>query len=213
MKTGVYTITNLINNKIYVGSATKDFRIRWRIHLSNLRLNRHHSKYLQYSFNKYGESNFIFEILEECLPEFCLSTEQYWMNMLNVCNRKYGYNATPVAGNRSGFRFSKESKLKMSISAKRRGCLWLNNRVVKQETKDKLTLIVKKWHQDNKNAFLKNRESLYTPILKICISTNKIIEYKSLIEAAQLNNLSKQNIRYKCSVNKNFNGFIWKTKK
>ncbi len=212
MKTGVYTITNLITNKVYVGSATKDFRIRWRIHLSNLRLNRHHSKYLQNSFNKYGESNFKFEILEECLPEFCLSTEQYWMNMLSVCNRKYGYNATPVAGNKSGFRFSEESKLKMSNSAKGNRKHMLG-RIVRQETKDKLTLIVKKWHQDNKNAFLKNRESLYTPILKICISTNKIIEYKSLIEAAQLNNLSKQNIRYKCSVNKNFNGFIWKTKK
>jgi group I intron endonuclease len=212
MKTGVYTITNLINSKIYVGSATKDFKIRWRIHLSNLKLNRHHSKYLQYSFNKYGESNFKFEILEKCLPEFCLSTEQYWMNMLNVCNRNYGYNATPVAGNKSGFRFSEESKIKMSNSAKGNRKHMLG-RIVKQETKDKLTLIVKKWHQDNKSAFLKNRESLYTPILKICISTNKITEYKSLIEAAQLNNLSKQNIRYKCSVNKNFNGFIWKTKK
>lgn len=212
MKTGVYTITNLITNKIYVGSATKDFKIRWRIHLSNLRLNRHHSKYLQSSFNKHGESNFRFEILEECLPEFCLSTEQYWMNLLNVYNRNYGYNATPVAGSKLGFRFSNESKLKMSNSAKGKHYHAIG-RIVKQETKDKLTLIVKKWHQDNKSAFLKNRESLYTPILKICISTNKITEYKSLIEAAQLNNLSKQNIRYKCSVNKNFNGFIWKTKK
>jgi group I intron endonuclease len=211
MKTGVYTITNLITNKVYVGSATKDFRIRWRIHLSNLRLNKHHSKYLQNSFNKYGESNFIFEILEECLPEFCLSTEQYWMNMLNVCNRKYGYNATPVAGNRSGFRFSEESKRKMSNSQK--GISRNVGKVMSEKTKNKLSIIVKEWHKNNKEKFFKNREIIYTPIYKFCTITNDVIKYKSLTEASLLNNLSKQNIRYKCKTGKIYKNFIWKTKK
>ena len=43
--------------------------------------------------------------------------------------------------------------------------------------------------------------------------TNNIVEYKSLAEAALLNNLSKQNIRHKCKTGKEYKNTIWKTKK
>jgi hypothetical protein len=39
---GIYCIKNIINNKLYIGSA-KNFRIRFNIHLSQLRKNKHHS--------------------------------------------------------------------------------------------------------------------------------------------------------------------------
>jgi len=91
---GIYTITNIINGKIYLGSTTQSFQLRWNCHLSLLRNNKHPNKHLQSSWNKYVESNFIFEILEQCELEFCLSQEQYWINILNVCDLKYGYNKT-----------------------------------------------------------------------------------------------------------------------
>jgi len=89
---GIYTITNLITNQIYLGSASVDFQLRWNVHLSKLRNNKHYNDYLQKSWNKYGESNFVFEILEICEKEYCLSQEQYWINILNVCDKKHGYN-------------------------------------------------------------------------------------------------------------------------
>jgi group I intron endonuclease len=110
MKSGVYTITNIINNKIYVGSSTISVNTRLKQHKSQLKNNKHSNRILQNSYNKYGEENFIFEILEECLPEHCLGIEQYWMNMLDVCNRKYGYNINVNASNRRGCKLTTNQK-------------------------------------------------------------------------------------------------------
>lgn len=97
MTTGVYTITNKTNNKIYVGSSTSDIDKRLYHHKIMLNKNKHKNTHLQNAWNKYGESEFNFEHLEYCDVEFCLSTEQWWINMLNVTDRKYGYNINPIA--------------------------------------------------------------------------------------------------------------------
>jgi len=117
-KTGIYTITNIINNKIYLGSASNSFYQRWGVHRYDLKNNKHSNKYLQRAVNKHGIENFKFEILDECEPEFCLSAEQWWINMLNVCNPKFGYNLCAVAGNTYGRKASIEAKKKMSDSRK-----------------------------------------------------------------------------------------------
>ena len=65
---GVYSITNLQNNKRYIGSS-KNIESRWADHRRRLRKNTHHSIHLQRAWNEYGEQNFCFEILEECLKE------------------------------------------------------------------------------------------------------------------------------------------------
>lgn len=110
---GIYTITNLVNNKIYVGSSTRCIYKRVKDHIYALKNNKHHSIHLQRAYNKYGNDNFQFEILEECEDKYCLSQEQYWINILNVCSRKFGYNICTVAGNTKGIRPSKETKEKI----------------------------------------------------------------------------------------------------
>lgn len=96
MKNGIYTITNLKNNKIYVGSTYTTFNHRWSQHISLLKKNNHYNKHLQSAWNKYGEDNFKFEELEICHEDYILSSEQYWINILNTTNPKYGYNRTNV---------------------------------------------------------------------------------------------------------------------
>ena len=59
----IYKITNIINNKIYIGSAIDTYN-RFSKHKSQLNKNKHHNSYLQNSWNKYGEQNFKFEIIE-----------------------------------------------------------------------------------------------------------------------------------------------------
>ncbi len=89
--TGIYTITNLIDNKIYIGFSY-NINTRFIDHKHNIKKNKHINNHLQQAINKYGIENFEFELLEECDKEFLCSQENYWANLLNVHNPKYGYN-------------------------------------------------------------------------------------------------------------------------
>lgn len=64
-KFGIYKIICKVNNKIYIGSTEVCFKQRFKKHKQKLRNNYHENDYLQKSWNKYGEDNFTFEILEE----------------------------------------------------------------------------------------------------------------------------------------------------
>lgn len=111
---GIYKITNLINGKIYIGSSV-NLKRRKTIHLSNLKNKKHGNRYLQNSFDKYGEDNFIFEILEPVEDKNNLIVrEQYWIDTLNACNKNIGYNLAPTAGSLLGVKRSQESKIKIS---------------------------------------------------------------------------------------------------
>ena len=63
MEKVIYKITNLVNDKFYVGS-TINKKVRFRQHRRFLRQNRHHCKHLQAAWNLYGESKFTFEVVE-----------------------------------------------------------------------------------------------------------------------------------------------------
>lgn len=62
-KSGIYIIK--CNNKAYIGSTIELYG-RLAVHISHLRKNKHHSKFMQRAFNKYGEEAFTIEILEYC---------------------------------------------------------------------------------------------------------------------------------------------------
>lgn len=54
LKCGVYKITCLPTNMIYIGSSNNILK-RWDNHRWLLRHNKHNNNYLQNSWNKYGE--------------------------------------------------------------------------------------------------------------------------------------------------------------
>lgn len=111
----IYQIRNIVNNTLYIGSVLKrNPSDRWIRHRKDLRGNIHHSLHLQRAWNKYGESNFIFEILEE-VKSNVIVREQYYIDK-NLKNNKTLYNMNLIAGNCEGRKFSKESKKKMSLS-------------------------------------------------------------------------------------------------
>lgn len=85
---GIYCIKNIVNNICYYGSVSKaSFKKRFSQHVNTLRSNRHENSKLQHSFNKYGENNFEFLILE-ILEDNILEKEQEYLNkkeeMFNV---------------------------------------------------------------------------------------------------------------------------------
>lgn len=105
MKSGIYKITNKINNKFYIGS-TVNFNNRFNRHKIDLRKNIHANSYLQNAVNKYNIDNFIFEIIAECSNEYLLKLEQYFIDSL-----KPEYNLSPTAGNNLGCRHARRSSL------------------------------------------------------------------------------------------------------
>ena len=102
MKTiGIYKITNLLNNKFYIGSSC-DIRARKYLHFSMLKNNKHHSPILQRVYDKYGKKYLLFEIIEECDIENLIEKEQYYLDTL-----KPEYNCCKIAGRTDGIISSK----------------------------------------------------------------------------------------------------------
>lgn len=114
MNSGIYTITNLIDNKIYVGQS-KNIKNRLYTHKTQLKNKKHDNTYLQNAVNKYGIENFEFELLEEHDLDFLNAMEHYWCNLLNSHNKKYGYNIEPTSPF-GRLTMSEETKNKISIA-------------------------------------------------------------------------------------------------
>ncbi|HVY53957.1 MAG TPA: GIY-YIG nuclease family protein [Gammaproteobacteria bacterium] len=106
MASGIYKIINLINGKFYIGSS-KNIDERWRIHKVYLIRNKHHSRHLQSSWNKYGADAFEFHIIEYCEKEKLIEREQYYLDTLKPI-----YNSSPTARSPLGTKHTKEFKLK-----------------------------------------------------------------------------------------------------
>lgn len=95
---GIYIIKNLLNNKMYIGSTTRNFTKRWSIHKVLLRNNKHHSPRLQNSWNKNGEKSFSFEVLEEIQDKnLVIERENYYLEFYKSYDKNFGYNICKTA--------------------------------------------------------------------------------------------------------------------
>ena len=90
-QSGIYSITNKKNNKIYIGKSINLYRRKYQ-HFGELKRNDHKNKHLQASFNKHGFENFEFNVVEICEVDILGIREYYWINFFDSCNRKKGYN-------------------------------------------------------------------------------------------------------------------------
>lgn len=119
MKSGVYKILNLVNGDYYIGSS-KNVEKRIICHFSKLRKNKHHSKKLQNSFNKYGHVNFSHQIIELCEAEILQQREQHYLDALfnekclNILKDAYSTRGEnhPMFGRRH----SEESRAKIKLA-------------------------------------------------------------------------------------------------
>ena len=117
---GVYAIFCKPTGKVYVGSAANICR-RWRNHRLHLRKGTHHSQHLQRAWDKYGECEFSFEVLEEATGEALLRVEQRYIDKFMAADRARGFNIAPVAGSTLGIKllpFSLAHREKISSALK-----------------------------------------------------------------------------------------------
>lgn len=90
-ESGIYCIINKINNKKYIGQ-TVDLDRRIYDHKRLLKKNEHKNIYLQREFNKYGEENFIIEVIEKCDIKKLDDRECYWISKYKTMNNDEGFN-------------------------------------------------------------------------------------------------------------------------
>jgi group I intron endonuclease len=232
----IYKIRNLLNNKVYIGSAI-NFYQRKRIHINDLKGNRHHSNHLQNSWNKNGEFNFIFEIIEEVDPEKLIEREQFYIDKNKSYNGLYGYNISPTAGSQLGFRHSKETKDK--LSKLQFGKSYVQKLGSEEKTKELIEKIrskntgkvrseeIKKKFQGKNNAFYGKEHSIESKlkISKACTGKVPPNKGKIILKFDLQNNFIEQTTLDKISLNTKPNvvkccrgerhkadGFIWKYK-
>lgn len=143
----IYKITNLVNGKSYIGSTIRPLYKRKYEHFSELRNNEHCNTYLQRSFNKYGEKNFKFEILEilkfpetyskllQC--EYLVCRELYLVDLFDA---EYNMRKDTTTGN-AGYHHSKETCIKISDGhLKRREWITLSDSTLEKIDREKRRL-------------------------------------------------------------------------
>jgi group I intron endonuclease len=82
-KIGIYIIENNITKEVYIGSTIVSFDVRFKQHKKELKKNKHHSKLLQQAYDKYGNDNFSFKILEIIDDKnTCRDVERTWINTI-----------------------------------------------------------------------------------------------------------------------------------
>lgn len=89
----IYKITNLINNKCYIGQTIKTLNIRKQQHINSSKRDVKISQHLYSSFNKYGLENFSFEEIDSANSIDELNEkESYWIEYYKSTDPNLGYN-------------------------------------------------------------------------------------------------------------------------
>lgn len=113
----VYKVTNILNNKIYIGKAN-DPQKRWKNHLYTVKSGERKFgfRYLHAAIRKNKKENFLFEVIEVCDSEdLAFEREKYWIQFYNSNDREKGYNLTSGGEGPSGRKCTEEEKLQKSI--------------------------------------------------------------------------------------------------
>lgn len=86
---GIYKITCIGNNKVYIGQSVS-IKQRWNRHQTDLKRNCHSNKYLQRAYNLYGKDSFVYEILELCPRTQLNEREKFYIQLFD--SYKNGFN-------------------------------------------------------------------------------------------------------------------------
>lgn len=200
---GIYLIKSLLDERVYIGSAT-NLHARLCTHKHLLKLNKHHCKHLQNFYNKYGEENLSIIVIELCTRDKLLEREQHWLDFY-----KDKFNTLITAGSGLGMSrgpLTEEQKIKISKSSKGHKKSEETRRRMSESFKGrKIHTIesIKKISDKNKKAILqfnKNGEFMK--------------RFDSLTQASEEIGTSIWNISIcLCGRGKTAKGYVWKYEK
>lgn len=132
---GIYGIRNIINNKIYIGKTGMNFGDRWDSHRSLLNNNKHDNPYLQSAWNKYGQDQFEFVVIEDCSLDVLEEKEKYYIKLYKDIGLSYNIHDGGNEGYNLGKHLSEETKRKIGEKNKLNGI----GKKPSEETKKKMS--------------------------------------------------------------------------
>jgi group I intron endonuclease len=182
MKSGVYIISNIFNDKKYIGSSNNIIR-RKSEHFRELKNNNHKNKYLQSSYNKYGAEFFVFSILERCNIEKLIEREKYWISIFQSSLANKGYNLS-IPLEKGGYEMSDITREKLRrITLKQK--LGIETKKEYQKWKDK------KLNYKNREKFIYQKKQK-KKIFGFNKDTGELVKiFNSISEVGKNNNLYK----------------------
>jgi group I intron endonuclease len=180
----IYLLTNIINNKIYIGQTWLPLKIRMGTNGKNYK----NCNYLYSSIKKYGIENFKYKTLAFCDTQNKADiAESLLINFYKSRDNKIGYN---IKDGGSCGKHSIETKIKISKSIKNKvwsikalinksnsGKAWLGKKRGKQ-SQDRINKTIanmKTWHANNNHPML-NKKHSKEALVKISNASKKAWE-------------------------------------
>ena len=109
----IYKITNLINNKIYIGQTIRPIQDRFHRHINDA-LNNILDTHFARAIRKYGKNNFIIEQIDQAQTQDELNKkEQYWIQYYNSVQN--GYNETDAISKCGGNTYQSKTEKEMEV--------------------------------------------------------------------------------------------------
>ena len=109
----IYKITNIQNNKVYIGQTIRPIEQRFKRHINDA-LNNILDTHFARAIRKYGKENFIIEQIDTAQTQDELNQkERYWIQYYNSVNE--GYNETDAISKCGGNTYQSKTKKEMEV--------------------------------------------------------------------------------------------------
>jgi len=207
---GIYKITNP-KGKVYIGQSV-DIEKRWKMHKGLYES--HESSKLKRSLVKYGVSEHLFEIIEECPVDQIYEREIHWIKFYNAVGD--GLN---ILEGGQGVKMTDEIKNKISDKKKNHICYKDSERgeKISQSLKGRKNTWGKgkeKIGKKQEKEFREKLEKLKSKcILQFDDNGNLIQEWNSIKNAAESTGIHRENIGCVLrGITKTAGGYNWKYK-
>ena len=109
----IYKITNIQNNKVYIGQSIRPIEQRFKRHINDA-LNNKLDTHFARAIRKYGKENFSLEIIDTAQSQDELNKkERYWIQYYNSVEE--GYNETDAISKCGGNTYQSKTEEEMEV--------------------------------------------------------------------------------------------------